>query len=59
MWAHDQRERASGRSPTGAELDRVAATNNDGRAVLARWRRDGGLAEVDTAAPAAAGRPQA
>ena len=44
MWAHFQRERASGRTPTGAELDRVAGTNNYGRAVLARWRRTGRLA---------------
>ncbi|WP_102937544.1 DUF2637 domain-containing protein [Streptomyces malaysiensis] len=41
MWAHYQREQASGRTPTGAELDRVAGTNNYGRSVLARWRRIG------------------
>jgi len=41
MWAYYQRERAAGRSPTGAELDRIAGTNNYGRAVLARWRRSG------------------
>jgi hypothetical protein len=41
MWAHYQRERAAGRTPTGAELDRIAGTNNYGRAVLARWRRTG------------------
>lgn len=41
MWAHFQRERAKGRTPTGAELDRVVGTNNYGRAVLARWRRSG------------------
>jgi hypothetical protein len=34
-----QRERVAGRTPTGAELDRIAAANNYGRAVLARWRR--------------------
>jgi hypothetical protein len=45
MWAHFQREQASGRVPTGAELDRVAGTNNYGRAVLARWRRDGRVAQ--------------
>ncbi|WP_181785490.1 DUF2637 domain-containing protein [Streptomyces phytophilus] len=41
MWTHYQREQARGRTPTGAELDRVAGTNNYGRAVLARWRRNG------------------
>lgn len=39
MWTHYQRERAAGRTPTGADLDRAAGTNNYGRAVLARWRR--------------------
>jgi hypothetical protein len=34
MWAHYQRERAAGRTPTGAELDRVANTNNYGRGVF-------------------------
>jgi hypothetical protein len=47
MWAHYQRERAAGRTPTGAELDRVAGTNSYGRGVLARWRRDGRLDEFD------------
>lgn len=41
MWEHFQRERTKGRTPTGAELDRVVGTNNYGRAVLARWRRSG------------------
>jgi hypothetical protein len=41
MWAHFQRETAKGRTPTGAELDRVAGTNNFGRAVLRRWRQAG------------------
>jgi len=41
MWAHYQHERAAGRTPTGADLDRVAGTNNYGRAVLTRWRRTG------------------
>ncbi|MEO3756214.1 DUF2637 domain-containing protein [Streptomyces sp. B6B3] len=44
MWDHFRHERASGRTPTGAELDRIAGTNNYGRAVLARWRRTGRLA---------------
>jgi hypothetical protein len=60
MWAHYQRERAAGRTPTGAELDRVANTNNYGRGVLARWRRTGRLDEFDQR-PAAAesGQPVA
>lgn len=41
MWEYFQRERAAGRTPTGAELDRVAGTHNYGRAVLRRWRRTG------------------
>jgi len=41
MWAHYQHEHAAGRTPTGADLDRIAGTNNYGRAVLARWRRTG------------------
>jgi hypothetical protein len=43
MWAHYRRERAAGRTPTGAELDGIAGTNNYGCAVLARWRRTGRL----------------
>lgn len=39
MWAHYQHERATGRTLTGAELDRIAGTDNYGRVVLARWRR--------------------
>jgi len=41
MWAHYQHELAAARMPTGADLDRIAGTNNYGRAVLARWRRTG------------------
>lgn len=41
MWAHFQREQARGRTPTGAELDRVAGTNNYGRTVLRQWRDEG------------------
>lgn len=46
MWAYFQEQLAAGRTPTGAELDRVAKTNNYGRAVLARWRRTGRIAAV-------------
>jgi hypothetical protein len=41
MWDHFQRELARGHTSTGAELDRVAGTNNFGRAVLRRWRQTG------------------
>jgi hypothetical protein len=57
MWAHYERERAAGRTPTGAELDRIAGTNNYGRAVLARWRRTGRLRNA-AAVVAAAVRSQ-
>lgn len=40
MWKHFKQQRTAGRTPTGAELDRVAG-NNYGRAVFARWRRAG------------------
>ncbi|TKG66252.1 DUF2637 domain-containing protein [Prauserella endophytica] len=41
MWAYYVTERAKGRTPTGAELDRIAGTNNYGRRVLRRWRETG------------------
>jgi hypothetical protein len=43
MWAYYVTERAKGRTPTGAELDRIAGTNNYGRKVLRRWRQAGHL----------------
>ncbi|WP_394616544.1 DUF2637 domain-containing protein [Lentzea sp. JNUCC 0626] len=41
MWVHYVTERSKGRTPTGAELDQVAGTNNYGRKVLRRWREAG------------------
>lgn len=41
MWAYFQAERSKGRTPTGAELDRIASTNNYGRRVLRRWAKTG------------------
>jgi len=38
MWAFYLEEQAAGRTPTGADLDRAAGTNNYGRRVLRRWR---------------------
>ncbi|MBV9447526.1 MAG: DUF2637 domain-containing protein [Streptosporangiaceae bacterium] len=43
MWAYYVTERAKGRTPTGAELDRIAGTNNYGRRVLRRWQQAGHL----------------
>ncbi|GAA5154491.1 DUF2637 domain-containing protein [Pseudonocardia eucalypti] len=44
MWDYYQAQREQGRTPTGAELDRLAQTNNYGRRVLRRWRSEGRLA---------------
>jgi hypothetical protein len=42
MWDHYQRSVSAGLpAPTGAELDRVARTNNYGRAVLRKWQSKG------------------
>ncbi|MFD8493265.1 DUF2637 domain-containing protein [Amycolatopsis sp. NPDC059657] len=41
MWAHYTAEQSKGRTPTGAELDRIAGTNNYGRRILRRWRETG------------------
>jgi hypothetical protein len=42
MWDHYQRRVSAGLpAPTGSELDRIAGTNNYGRAVLRKWRRTG------------------
>jgi len=49
MWAHYVTELAKGHTPTGAELDRIAGTNNDGRKVLRRWRQAGDLPGIRAA----------
>ncbi|QFU91598.1 DUF2637 domain-containing protein [Amycolatopsis sp. YIM 10] len=43
MWAHYLAEQEQGRTPTGAELDRVAGTHNYGRRLLREWRASGRL----------------
>jgi hypothetical protein len=48
MWEHFTREQARGRTPTGAELDRVAGTNNYGRTVLRRWREHDRIPSADS-----------
>ncbi|MGW4129578.1 DUF2637 domain-containing protein [Amycolatopsis japonica] len=53
MWTHYQHENAQGRTPTGAELDRVAGTHNYGRRILRKWRREGALPRATTADPEA------
>jgi hypothetical protein len=45
MWAYCVTERSKGRTPTGAELDRIARTNNDGRRVLRRWKNAGRITD--------------
>jgi hypothetical protein len=45
MWAYYVTERSKGRKPTGAELDRIAGTNNYGRRVLRRWRESANPAD--------------
>ena len=45
MWAYYVTERSKGRTPTGAELDRVAGTNNYGRRLLRRWKQNGHIGE--------------
>ena len=47
MWQHFLNEHSQGRTPTGAELDRVARTHNYGRRVLREWKAAGRLAQLD------------
>lgn len=49
MWNHLQRELARGRTPSGAELDRAAGTNNYGRRLLRKWRQQGLITRESTA----------
>ncbi|MEU8632487.1 DUF2637 domain-containing protein [Amycolatopsis sp. NPDC048633] len=54
MWSFYLEEQAAGRTPTGADLDRVAGTNNYGRRVLRRWRVTGRGPDGAMAPPALA-----
>ncbi|MEY7974641.1 DUF2637 domain-containing protein [Saccharomonospora xinjiangensis] len=45
MWVYYVTERAKSRTPTGAELDRIAGTNNYGRRLLREWRRQGRITD--------------
>jgi hypothetical protein len=49
MRAYYLSEQAKGRTPTGAELDRVAGTNNYGRRVMRRWRTTPDTGELPAA----------
>ncbi|WP_375336771.1 DUF2637 domain-containing protein [Amycolatopsis sp. SID8362] len=40
MWEYYVRERSCGRTPTVAELDRMAGTHNYGRRILRKWRTE-------------------
>jgi hypothetical protein len=40
MWEYYVSEQARGRTPTGADLDRVAGTHNYGRRILRKWRSE-------------------
>ncbi|MBE1577684.1 hypothetical protein H4W30_004744 [Amycolatopsis roodepoortensis] len=46
MWAHYLTEQAAGRTPTGADLDRIAGTHNYGRRMLRNWRQHGKIPEL-------------
>ncbi|WP_370937356.1 DUF2637 domain-containing protein [Amycolatopsis sp. cg13] len=47
MWQHFVHEHARGRTPTGAELDRVANTHNYGRRILRGWKATGRIARLE------------
>jgi hypothetical protein len=51
MWAYYVTERSKGRTPTGAELDRIAGTNNYGRRILQRWKCTGRIGDDGTTEP--------
>ncbi len=55
MWAYYVTERPKGCMPTGAELDRIAGTNNYGRRVLRRWKNSGRVTDDNPASGASTG----
>jgi hypothetical protein len=59
MWAYYVTQRSHGHTPTGAELDRVAGTNNYGRRVLRRWKTSGQVGDSDPANASGSCRPVA
>ncbi|MET9263875.1 DUF2637 domain-containing protein [Amycolatopsis sp. NPDC004079] len=48
MWTYYVEQVAVGRSPSGAELDRVAGTHNCGRRVLREWKRSGRMERTES-----------
>ncbi|WP_236725398.1 DUF2637 domain-containing protein [Amycolatopsis orientalis] len=48
MWAHYLAEQNQGRTPTGADLDRIAGTHNYGRRILRKWQNNGILQNTST-----------
>lgn len=50
MRAFYEAERRQGRTPTGADLDRVAGTHNYGRRILRKWRATGHLFSIEQSA---------
>lgn len=46
MWAYYLAEQTEGRTPTGADLDRIAGTHNYGRRILRKWRKEGTLLDT-------------
>jgi hypothetical protein len=51
MWEHFLHVQAGGRTPTGAELDRAAGTNNYGSRVLRQRREEGRIRPEGAIAP--------
>ncbi|MGV9295781.1 DUF2637 domain-containing protein [Amycolatopsis sp. NPDC003676] len=47
MWQYFVHEHARGRTPSGAELDRVANTHNYGRRILRDWRATGRIGQLE------------
>jgi hypothetical protein len=46
MWEFYEAECRQGRTPTGADLDRIAGTHNYGRRILRKWRAAGHTASI-------------
>lgn len=59
MWVYYVTQRSKGHTPTGAELDHIAGTNNDGRRVLRRWKTTGQIGDGDRANAGGSRRPVA
>lgn len=58
MWARYLAEQNAGRTPTGADLDRIAGTHNYGRRILRKWRDEGLLRSTSTSEVVVEGKHQ-